>query len=167
MSDESGVSLSKPVPALKKSIKVNFKDFSKALGKAGVDIAFGKWDGLAGDGVDALAALGLAANAGEVAWLLVYRSLLQAMKNLIDEKTELEPAKFDVKALQTEINQALEVSSLSINKTFFAHPDQDSIIEVVKPAFVEWLKQCKLSEADAQSTRDPAIPNSKFDNRGS
>jgi hypothetical protein len=42
MSDESGVSLSKPAPALKKSIKVNFKDFSKALGKAGVDIAFGK-----------------------------------------------------------------------------------------------------------------------------
>ncbi|XGV96351.1 MAG: pentapeptide repeat-containing protein [Leptolyngbya sp. BL-A-14] len=154
MSDESGVSLSKPVPALKKSIKVNFKDFSKALGKAGVDIAFGKWDSLAGDGVDALAALGLAANAGEVAWLLVYRSLLQAMKTLIDEKTELEPEKFNAKALQTNINEALETSSLTINKKFFEHPDKDSVVEAVKPAFVKWLKECRLSEADAQAISD-------------
>ena len=154
MSDESGVSLSKPVPALKKSFKVNFKDFSKALGKAGVDIAFGKWDSLAGNGVDALAALGLVANAGEVAWLLVYRSLLQAMKTLIDEKTELEPEKFNIKALQTNINEALESSSLTINKKFFEHPDKDAIVEAVKPAFMEWLKQCGLSQADAQAISD-------------
>lgn len=154
MNGESGLPISKPTSVLKKSIKVNFKDFSKALGKGLVDLGFGKWDSLAGDGVEALTALGLAANAEEIAWLLVYRSLLQAMKNLIDEKTELEPEKFDVKALQTKINQALEASSLSINKTFFAHPDQDSIVEVVKPAFVEWLKQCALSEADTQSISD-------------
>ncbi|MBW4691847.1 MAG: pentapeptide repeat-containing protein [Lyngbya sp. HA4199-MV5] len=154
MSGESGLSISKPTSVLKKSIKVNFKDFSKALGKAGVDIAFGKWDSLTGDGVDALAALGLAANAEEIAWLLVYRSLLQAMKTLIDEKTELEPEKFDVKALQTNINQALETSSLTINKKFFEHPDKDSIVEAVKPTFVKWLKQCELSEADAQAISD-------------
>jgi hypothetical protein len=45
--------------------------------------------------------------------------LLQAIKTLIDEKPELEPEKCDVKALQTQINQALEM---------------------VKLAFVEWLK---------------------------
>ena len=104
-----------------------------------------------GSGVEALSALGLAANAEEIAWLLVYRSLLQAMKNLIDEKTELEPEKFDVKVLQTKINQALEASSVSINKKFFEHPDQDSIVEDVRPAFVEWLKPYVLNEADAQA----------------
>ncbi|MFB2896739.1 pentapeptide repeat-containing protein [Aerosakkonemataceae cyanobacterium BLCC-F50] len=154
MSNEPGLSISKPTSVLKKSIKVNFTDFSKALGKGLVDLGFGKWDSLAGDGVEALSALGLAANAEEIAWLLVYRSLLQAMKNLIDEKTELEPGKFDVKALQTRINKALETSSLTINKKFFEHPDKDSIVEAVKPAFVEWLKQCGLSEADAQAISD-------------
>ncbi len=41
------------------------------------------------------------------------------MKNLVDEKTELAPAKFNLKALQERVNQALENSSLSINKIFF------------------------------------------------
>ena len=154
MTNESGLSISKPTSVLKKSIKVNFKDFSKALGKGLVDLGFGKWDSLAGDGIEALTALGLSANAEEIAWLLVYRSLLQAMKTLIDEKTELEPEKFDIKALQTKINQALETSSLTINKKFFEHPDKDSIVEAVKPAFMEWLKQCGLSEADAQAIAD-------------
>ena len=151
MTNESGLPIRKPTSVLKKSIKVNFKDFSKAFGKGLIDLGFGKWDSLAGDGIDALAALGLVANAEEIAWLLVYRSLLQAMKTLVDEKTELEPEKCDVKALQTQINQALENGSLSINKKFFEHPDKDPIIELVKPTFVEWLKQCELSEADAQS----------------
>ena len=48
--------------------------------------------------------MGLAANAEEIAWLLIYRSLFLAMKTLIDEKTELKSEKFDSKALQTQIN---------------------------------------------------------------
>ena len=154
MSSESGLIISKPTSVLKKSIKVNFKDFSKALGKGLVDLSFGKWDSLAGDGVEALTALGLASNAEEIAWLLVYRCLLLAMKNLIDEKTELGTEKYDIKALQGQINQALEISSLTINKRFFEHPDRDSIFECIKPAFVEWLKHCGLIEADAQAISD-------------
>jgi len=154
MTSESGLSISKPTSFLKKPININFKDFSKALGKALVSLGFGKWDSLAGDGVEVLSALGLATNAEEFAWLLVYRSLLEAMKNLIDEKTELEPEKIDVKALQTGINEALKTSSLTINNKFFEHPDKDSIVDSVKIAFVKWLKQCGLSEADAQATSD-------------
>jgi uncharacterized protein YjbI with pentapeptide repeats len=154
MSGENGLSISKPTPVLKKSIKVNFKDFSKALGKGLVDLSLGKWDGLAGDGVEALTALGLASDAEEIAWLLVYRSLLLAIKNLIDEKTELGPEKFDGNALQVQINHVLENSSLTINRKFFEHPDKDTIIQGIKPTFVEWLRQCELSEADAQAVGD-------------
>ncbi|MEM6518914.1 MAG: pentapeptide repeat-containing protein [Cyanobacteria bacterium P01_C01_bin.70] len=154
MSGESGFSISKPTSVLRKSIKVNFKDFSKALGKGLVDLGFGKWDSLAGDGVEALTALGLAANAEEIAWLLVYRSLLLAMKILIDEKTDLESEKFDSKTLQIQINQALETSSLTINKKFFEHPDKGSVVERAKPVFGEWLKHCGLRQADAQAISD-------------
>ncbi len=154
MSGDSGLSISKPTSVLKKSIKVNFTDFSKALGKGLVDLGFGKWDSLAGDVVEALTALGLASNAEEIAWLLVYRSLLLAVKNLIDEKAELGPEEYDAKSLQTQINQALATSSLIINKKFFEHPDRDSIVEGIKPTFVEWLNQCGLSEADAQAIGD-------------
>ena len=151
MNNESGLPIKKPVPAFKKSIAVNFKDFSQALGKAGVDIAFGKWDSLAADGVDALGALGLAAGAEEIAWLFVYRSLLQAMKNLVDEKTELESDKFNFKLLQTKINEALANSSLSINKKFFEHPEKDKILGLIQPPFTQWLKDSGLSEVEAKA----------------
>ena len=152
MNNESGLPIKKPVSVLKKSIEVNFKDFSKALGKVGVDIAFGKWDSLAADGVDALGALGLAAGAEEIAWLFVYRSLFQAMKNLVDEKKELESEKFNFKLLQTKINEALANSSLSINKKFFQHPEKDKILGVIKPAFTQWLlKDSGLSEVEAKA----------------
>ena len=151
MNNESGLSIKKPVSVLKKSIEVNFKDFSKALGKVGVDIAFGKWDSLAADGVDALGALGLAAGAEEIAWLFVYRSLFQAMKNLVDEKKELESEKFNFKLLHNKINEALENSSLSINKKFFQHPDKDKIVGVIQPAFTQWLKDSGLSEVEAKA----------------
>ncbi len=151
MSGESGLSITKPTPVLKKSIKVDFKNFSKALGKGVVDLSFGKFDGLAGDVVEALSALGLASNAEEIAWFLVFRSLILAMKTLIDEKTELGPEKYDIKVLQTQINQALDTSSLTINKKFFEHPDRDAIVVRIKPTFLEWLKQCGLSDADAQA----------------
>jgi uncharacterized protein YjbI with pentapeptide repeats len=151
MNNESGLSIKKPVPVLQKSLTFNFNDISKALGKAGVDFAFGKWDSLAADGVDVLGALGLAAGAEEIAWLFVCRSLFQAMKNLVDEKKELESEKLDFKLLQTKINDALANSSLSINKKFFEHPEKDKILGVIQPAFTQWLKDSGLSEVEAKA----------------
>jgi len=151
MSNESGVPINQPVPVLQKSVTLNFKDFSKALGKVGIDVAFGKWDSIGGDGIDALAALGLSAGVAETAWLLVYRSLLQAMKTLVDEKTELESSKFNFKLLQEQINVALKNSSLSINNDFFEHPEKASVIEIIQPPFAKWLQSSGLSEVEASA----------------
>ncbi|MEG5173923.1 pentapeptide repeat-containing protein [Microcoleus sp. B3-D7] len=98
-----------------------------------------------------MGALGLAAGAEEIAWLFVYRSLFQAMKNLVEEKKELESEKFHFKLLQTKINEALANSSLSINKKFFQHPEKDKILGVIKPAFTQWLKDSGLSEVEAKA----------------
>ena len=151
MNNESGLSIKKPVSVFKKSLTFNFNDISKALGKAGVDFAFGKWDSVAADAVDALGALGLAAGAEEIAWLFVCRSLFQAMKNLVDEKKELESHKFNFKLLETQINEALKNSSLSINKKFFEHPEKDKILGVIQPAFTQWLIHSGLREVEAKA----------------
>ncbi|MFP4101302.1 NACHT domain-containing protein, partial [Coleofasciculus sp.] len=135
-------------------MELNLKEFSKAVGKGGIDFFFGKWDSLAGDGVEALSALNLAENANEKGWWLVFRSLLQAIKNLVDEKTELEPKTFNLKPLNKGIKQALATSRLILNQKFFNHPEKDPIIQAVKPAFRDWLKQCNLSEADAIAISD-------------
>lgn len=151
MKSETGLSIRKPTPVLKKSIKVNFKDVSKALGKGLVDLSFGNWESLASNGVDALTALGLAANAGEMAWWLLYRSLLMAMKHLIAERPELDTKTLDFQVLQLNVNQALESRSVTINRKFFDHPDQDPIVEGVRPIFEDWLKQNGWHDAEARS----------------
>ncbi|MEQ8385433.1 MAG: pentapeptide repeat-containing protein [Coleofasciculus sp. A1-SPW-01] len=154
MTNESGIPISQPTPLVHKPMELNLKEFSKAVGKGGIDFFFGKWDSLAGDGVEALSALNLAENANEKGWWLVFRSLLQAIKNLVDEKTELEPKTFNLKPLNKGIKQALATSRLILNQKFFNHPDKDPIIQAVKPAFRDWLKQCNLSEADAIAISD-------------
>jgi uncharacterized protein YjbI with pentapeptide repeats len=151
MSNDPGLSIVKPVSVLKKSIKVNFKDFNKALGKASVDVLFCKWDSLAGDGVDALSALGLKAGAGEIAWLLVYRSMLQAMKSLVDEKTEIALERFKPKELKVAIDQALVDSSLSIDREFFTHPGKSPVVGLIQPSFINWLVAAGVFEADARA----------------
>ena len=150
MSNESGLSVTKPTSILKKSIDLKFRDFFKALGKAGVDIAFGKLDSLAGDVVDLLGALGLKAEAGETAGWLIYYSLLRAMKNLVEE-TELGSKQVNLQELQVQINQALENSSLAIDDKFFLHPGQDPIIGLIQPAFRDWLNKSGLTEAEARA----------------
>ena len=45
----------------------------KALGKGVIDGAIGKWEGVAGDVVEASVAIGLATEPGQMAWLLIYR----------------------------------------------------------------------------------------------
>ncbi len=153
MSNDPGLSISKPVPVSKKlsSIKINYRDFTKALGKAGVDLSFGKWDSLAGDGVEALTALGISAGAGEIGWLLVYRSIFQAMKNLVDEKTEIAPEKFKLKDLKVAIDRALADSSLSIDQEFFAHPGKSPVVGLIQPSFINWLVDAEVFEADARA----------------
>ena len=151
MNNESGLSIKKPVSVLQQSINVNGRDFFKALSKAGIDITFGKWDSLAGDGVDALGALGLGAGTGETAWWLVYRSLFRAMEKLVKEKTELESEKFNVKDLRIQVNEILANSSLLINTDFFKHPKRAEIIETIKYPFSDWLVNSGLSKADSDA----------------
>ncbi|OUL30654.1 hypothetical protein BV372_21280 [Nostoc sp. T09] len=69
MSNESGLSVSKPVAVWNKykSIKADFKELFKSLGKAAINTALGKWDSVATDIVDASTAIGLAETPAEVA----------------------------------------------------------------------------------------------------
>jgi uncharacterized protein YjbI with pentapeptide repeats len=143
--------ISKPVPVWKKSIEVDYKDFTKALGKGVADICFGKWDSLAGDGVDAVAALGLLAKSDEIGWWLVYRSLLRAMKKLVDERTELPLERFKPKELKVALDLALENSSLSIDSEFFTHPERALVVKQIQPAFIEWLTASGVVAVNARS----------------
>ena len=121
--------------------------------------AFLKWDDLAENGVDVLEALGLEAKSGEIAGLLVVRSLIQAMENLLKENKELLVNKPDnLKALYNELNSSLEQGELVIDQNFFQHPKDLPIVQGAKTGFAKWLEEFveKKVEADNISNRLPA-----------
>src|SRR6185503_20993289 len=75
----------KPVPVLFKPVKADFKDLFKALAKGVGHTATGKWVELGADAVEALAALGVATEPGELAFLLIRRSLITAAFELLGD----------------------------------------------------------------------------------
>ena len=83
----------KPVSVLFKPVKADFKDLFKALAKGVGHTATGKWAELGGDAVEALSALGLATEPGELAFLLIRRSLTMAVFELVgDSASQLSDA---------------------------------------------------------------------------
>jgi uncharacterized protein YjbI with pentapeptide repeats len=145
------VEAQKPQPVIKRAIKLDFKEFSKAAAKLSANIAFGKWDDLPGDGVDLLASIGLSSGASEAAWLLVYRSLLLAARSLAEENAQLFSAEPDLHGLQVQLGTRLEEVTIEIDSDFFSHPDRSKAIDAAAPAFDAWLKSCGLNDVEANA----------------
>ncbi len=152
--NQSGFSVNKPVKFWKKPLKADFKELFKGLGKAGINAVSGKWDSVATDGVDVLAAIGLAETPEEVAWLLIYRSLTQAMFNLLEEKKELvvkQPSNDELEQLSTRLSHQLEEKELHIDESFFKQPRVLPILDDIKTTFAEWLEVFGLTQAQSKS----------------
>lgn len=134
------VTLARPTPALRKSIKVNFKDFGKAVGKAGASGAFGNWGGVASSAVDALAALGLKSGPSEMGWLLVYRGLMRSARQVVEETLQLIPDSKDDSALHTLLLDALSERSVSLTSNFFSHPERAPVVEAAVAVLETWFQ---------------------------
>lgn len=152
----SGIAPKKPTSIWKRPIQVKFGDLAMALGKVAITGAFGLWPETVSSGVDVLAALGMQGDeVGAVAWMLVQRSLLQAMSELTGEcKTDLSDKSPNFKLLCEQLDHALEDSELSLTPEFFNRPKQLPIVEEVKTPFRQWLQTYGLSPQQAQSLAD-------------
>ena len=159
MSGEPGIKVEKHRSAWHKEITVNPKGLFMSLGKAAINGAFLKWDDLAENGVEVLESLGLEAKSGEIAGLLIVRSLIRAMEDLLKENKELLVKKPDnLNALYNEINSSLEQGELTIDQNFFQRPKDLPIVQAAKAGFAKWLEELveKRVEAETISHRLPA-----------
>ncbi|MFM7280040.1 MAG: NACHT domain-containing protein, partial [Microcystis aeruginosa] len=132
-------------------------------GKAALNGAFYKWDDLAENGVEVLDALGLSRTPGELAGLLIIRSLMEAMKGLLKSNADLlsqEVEKLSLKELYRQITDSLEEQELNLDRDFFEHPERLPIVAPVQAAFLQWLTTNNLitnsQEAQSLSNRLPA-----------
>ncbi len=152
MNGESGLSIEQPVSIWKRPIDVNYRELFKALGKAAVDSSFQNWNNLGLDLADATAAIGLGRGAGQVAWVLIVRSLEQAMSNLLHDNKELlvqQPSSID--ALSDQIGGQLEVLDLAIDAKFFQAPKQLPLVMAMQGPFVQWLEAFVANPAEARA----------------
>ena len=165
-SNQHGLNVTKPVSLLNRSIKFSFKDLFKSFTKAVVKGATGKYADALGDAVDALASVSLGEDCGEVAWLLIQRSLLQAVHDLLRENEALiyrDPENplvrlsrrglppDDPDAITTRLDLSLEQGEIVIDENFFLRPRALPVLEQFKTPFKQWLELFDLNEAEATS----------------
>lgn len=165
-SKQHGLDVTRPVSALNRSIRFSFKDLFKSFTKAVITGATGKYaDALAG-ALEALSSLRVSDDCGEVAWLLIQRSLLQAVHDLLKENEALlyrDPENMMVRltrlglppddpdAITSRLDLSLEQSEMTIDENFFLRPRTLPVLEQFKTPFKQWLALFDLNDAEADS----------------
>ena len=150
---KDGILVKNKVFALNREIKVDFKDLFKALTKALVDLRLGNFQKIPGNLIDALYSVNLDLNSPTVAWLLIFRSLNRAIYNLVKDNKELFDCKYksfgDIEDL---IEFSIENNEVFIDRSFFTHPKDLSILKHIEKPFKQWLQLYGLDRSQAEST---------------
>lgn len=165
-SNQHGLNVTKPVSLLNRSIKFSFREFFKSFTGAVIKGATIKYADALGDVIGALASVSLPQDCGEVAWLLIQRSLLQAVHDLLKENEALlysNPENLMVRltrrglppddpdAITSRLDLSLEQSNIVIDENFFLRPRTLTILEEFKTPFKQWLEMFDLNGAEATS----------------
>jgi len=142
-----------PVSVLNRNIQVNFHKLFKSVFNATGNIASGNWLGAASNTTDLAKLLELEKlEPQQLAWLLIYRSLGQAIKQLIEERRELQEKPQDLDNIINQLHfSALEEQKLEINSDFFQQPKKlwQSLASIKDP-LMEVLTGAGLEEAEAR-----------------
>ncbi|HEY0051671.1 MAG TPA: pentapeptide repeat-containing protein [Pyrinomonadaceae bacterium] len=166
MPRSSGLPVKKPVSVWNREVKVNFRDLFKALGKAVVSAKVAKFDLAISSLVDSVAAFELKKDAGQMAWLLICRSISRAMFMLIEDNLPLireatrgfrnlagesKPSEENLQAIADKLDYAVDARDLAIDRKFFERPREFPVIEDLKKPLAQWLQGFGLNSSQAHS----------------
>jgi uncharacterized protein YjbI with pentapeptide repeats len=140
----------KPVSVFFKPVKADFKDLFKALAKGVGHTATGKWIELGADAVEAVAALGLDTEPGELASVLIRRSLTTAVFELLgDSASQLsDTAAADAETLVDSLDLKIDIN---VDKKFLDRPGDLPVIEHFKILLLDWLTRLGIEEPAANA----------------
>ena len=104
------------------------------------------------DTVEATSAIGLTTDPGELAFLLVRRSITIAIFELIGEGPVAQFAStLDPTKLISGLDMSLEASEFTLDKTFMDRPAELPVVTTVKSMLLKWLKALGLEQASASA----------------
>jgi hypothetical protein len=132
----------KPISVLDKAITVSWRETVLALGKSISHFASGKTHELATDFAQLAASVGLAHDVGEVAWLLIRRSLLRALADLIRDHRDLfridAPDRQELDSF--ELSQNMDFEVLELDHKFFTAPGSLELLDRLQEPLCKWFE---------------------------
>ncbi|MBS9386191.1 MAG: pentapeptide repeat-containing protein [Dolichospermum sp. BR01] len=171
MNNRPGIILKKPIALGQREINVNWRDFGVGIIKVGANAVTGNIGNLPENIVDIGAAIGVAQEPGEIAWLLICSALTQAMVNVIGDNQDLlqeanqgKEVKEDklreiLEQLFNQCLERLEIEEIPIYQDFFECPQNFIVVTEIKTPFSEWLQaEFNLKPAPAETISN-RLPN--------
>jgi uncharacterized protein YjbI with pentapeptide repeats len=146
----------KQISAFEKPLKSDFIGLFKGLSKGVGHAAVGKWEELGNDSVEALGAIGLVTEPGELASLLIQRSITRALFELVGEIAAqyLTEVKADASDLEKQLNFSIASREVFIDRKFLDRPAEIPLIADLQPLLEGWLVAQGVSKASAQAVAE-------------
>lgn len=140
------VRIKKPENVFNRPLTFDFKDLFRALAKCAVHSVSGNWGEAGSDAVEALAAIGLSTDPGELAYILIRRSVTKALFDLVGESAA--KMVIDAKAKEGVLIERVDFSMLPgevhIDQKFLDRPSQLQLVKDMEPLLVKWLEVCGM-----------------------
>jgi uncharacterized protein YjbI with pentapeptide repeats len=160
MAESPKLTATQPKNVLSKPLKFDFKDLFKALSK-GIGHAVGfKWGELANDTVEALCAIGLSTEPGELAFLLLKRSLAKCLFELVGESViaVLPEMKKETGDLVEQLDYWISFGDVQLDASFLKRPSALPLVADVESLLRRWLEAQGVDgpKAKAIAARLPA-----------
>ena len=146
----------KPKNLFTKPLQADFKDLFKALSKGVGHATCGKWEEIGTDAVEALLAIGLATEPGELAFLLIRRSITKALFDLVGESAgeQLAEAKNDTDSVVEQLNFSMSTKDVQIDRRFLDRPAELPVLKQIQPILQQWLETLGVSSSTTQAIVD-------------
>lgn len=142
-----------PISTFDKPLVFDLKQLFKGLAKGAGNVIAGKWEELGNDAVETLSSIGLTSEPGELASLLIRRSLTKAIFDLVGE---IAPQFFidadnESSALEEQAISLIEEKTIYIDYNFLDRPSNIPLITEVQANLEKWLTLKKVPLAAAQA----------------
>ncbi|MFT4930096.1 MAG: hypothetical protein ACI8WB_006232 [Phenylobacterium sp.] len=147
------LTLKKPLSKLQKPIELNSKKLFLNLGKGllkGVSLNFA---GAGESALEVLADAGLKDQPNEVAWVLIYQSLMLAVAELVNDSDDLfttAPSDEQKGLLGKQLDAVISANEFTIDGEFFQRPQELALLDSFKPRLKSWLIDRSLNNAQAE-----------------
>jgi hypothetical protein len=136
------IKAAKPKNVFEKPLVADFRELFKALAKGIGHTATGKWAELGTDTLEAISSIGLATEPGELAFLLIRRSITLALFELLSDGTSqhLAEASADSNSLLDQLDFSISVGEIYIGSQFLDRPAELPLVKSIQSLFETWLE---------------------------